>query len=129
MAASGRIRARYIDPDGDRYGIPTLCWGLSPPGLATRRQLTALNLRPGGHDPVAQIMWRGRRSDRVALLYAIATAKPKRVATARQLAALDKANAARRTCPECGQIKDYVIPLRFGRCMDCEYGPAEGTAA
>ncbi|BCJ27932.1 RRQRL motif-containing zinc-binding protein [Actinocatenispora sera] len=129
MADSSRIRARYIDPDGDRYGIPTFCWGLAPPGLATRRQLATLNLRPGGHDPVAQIMWRGHRRDRIALLYAIATAKPKRTATPRQRAALDKANTARRTCPECGHIKDYVIPGRFGRCLDCEYGPAEGTAA
>jgi hypothetical protein len=74
-------------------------------------------------------MWRGHRRDRIALLYAVATAKPKRTATARQRAALDKANTARRTCPECGQIKDYVIPGRFGRCLDCQYGPAEGTAA
>jgi hypothetical protein len=129
MGRSSRIRARYIDPDGDRYGIPTFCWGLAPPGLATHRQLRAMKLRPGGRAPVAQIMWHGVGGDRFALLYAIATAKPKRTATARQMAALDKANAARRTCPECGHIKQYVIPGRFGRCLDCEYGPAEGTAA
>jgi len=129
MGRSTRIRARYMDPDGDRYGIPTYCWGLAPSGLATRRQLRAMSLRPGGHDPVAQIMWHGVGGDRFALLYAVSTAMPKRTATARQLAALDKANTARRTCPDCGQVTDYVIPLRFRRCLDCQYGPAEGVAA
>lgn len=126
---ASRIRARYMDPDGARYGLPTFCWGLAPAGLATRRQLRAMNLRPGGQDPAAQVMWHGVGGDRVAYLYRIDVAKPKRAATAGQLAALGKAMTARRTCPQCRTVCGYCIPLRFGRCLDCEYGPVEGVAA
>ncbi|WUW27014.1 hypothetical protein OG521_39780 (plasmid) [Streptomyces sp. NBC_01463] len=49
--------------DVDPYATPsatieTFDWQASPDGLATRRQLRALGLRPGGRDPVAQLRCR-----------------------------------------------------------------------
>jgi hypothetical protein len=67
-------------------------------------------------------MWHSSRQPSkhdVAYLYRVDLAKPKRVPTAAQLAALGKALAARRTCPECGADAGYVIPAR-GMCNDCE---------
>lgn len=48
------------DPTGAIYGLPSYPWRLAPEGLATRRQLRARGLRPGGQEAVAQVM-RGRR--------------------------------------------------------------------
>lgn len=110
---------RFWDPDGRRFGIPTYPWRMAPDGLATRRQLAALGLRPGGQPVTAQVMWRGRGRIRVAYLYLIALAKPKRQPTPAQLAALGRAMAARRTCPECGTDPGYVLPTRFGVCLPC----------
>lgn len=107
----------FYDPTGERYGIPTYPYRMAPAGLATTRQLRARGLRPGGQHPAAQILW--RRGKRTAYLYRIDAAKPKRTATAAQLAALARALLARRTCPTCGQIKDYYIPRRHGECHDC----------
>jgi len=69
-----------------------------------------------------------RRKDAVAYLYSIAAAKPKRVPTAAQLAAVEKALAARRICPSCGQDVGYCIPLSLGECIDCHYGSQAGAA-
>jgi hypothetical protein len=107
----------FYDPTGERYGIPTYPFKMAPTGLATVRQLRADGLRPGGQDVAAQLMW--RKGKRVAYLYRLDLAKPKRQATAAQLAALDKALTARRTCPDCGQLKPYYIPRRTGTCLDC----------
>lgn len=35
--------------------LPVYQWHLAPTGLATRRQLRAMNLRPGGQDVVAEL--------------------------------------------------------------------------
>lgn len=113
---------RYIefyDPDGTRHGLPTFPYRWAPTDLATVRQLRTAGLRPGGQDIAAQILWRHRKHTRVAYLYPIAGAKPKRTATPAQLAAVHKALTARRTCPTCGQVKDYYIPRRYGECLDC----------
>ena len=107
----------FYDPTGARYGLPTYPYKFAPAGLATTRQLRAQGLRPGGQDVAAQILW--RRGTRKAHLYRIDLALPKRVATAAQRAALDKAMRARRTCPTCGQVKNYCIPRRHGECIDC----------
>lgn len=123
----GRIRAAYWDPEGDRYGIPTYWWQGAPRGLATRRQLRARGLRPGGQPIAAQIMWRGVGGDRVAYLYRFDLAKPKRTATPGQRAALDKALRARRTCPTCGTVRPYYIPRSLGECLTCAY-PMEVAA-
>jgi hypothetical protein len=107
----------FYDPTGARYGLPTYPYKFAPDGLATRRQLRAQGLRPGGQDIAAQILWRNGK--RIAYLYRIDLALPKRTATQAQLAAIDRAMTARRACPTCQQVKPYVIPRRYGECLDC----------
>ncbi|WFE46358.1 RRQRL motif-containing zinc-binding protein [Verrucosispora sp. WMMD1129] len=114
------LRVRFYDPLGTRHGFPTFPYQMAPTGLATRRQLRAAGLRPGGHDPVAQILW--RRGKRIAYLYRLDLAAPKRVATPAQRQAIAKALRARRTCRDCGQVKPYYIPRRYGCCLDCHEG-------
>lgn len=109
----------FWDPTGRRYGVPTYPWRMAPAGLATRRQLAAAGLRPGGQPVTAQVMWRGRGRVRVAYLYPVTLALPKRPATPAQLAALDRALAARHRCPECGTDPGYVLPARYGTCLPC----------
>lgn len=116
------IRVEFYDPDGTRYGLPTYPYHWAPANLLTTRQLRQRGLRPGGQQPAAQILW--RRGLRVAYLYDTALALPKRQATPAQLAALENAMRARRTCPLCGQEKAYCIPLSTGQCNDCTYGGA-----
>jgi hypothetical protein len=113
----------YFDATGARYGLPTYPYRLAPTRLATVRQLTALGLRPGGQDIAAQIIW--RRGKRKGYLYHVDKALPKRTPTPAQRAALDKANQARRTCPTCPTcrvVREYVIPTRWGECIDCHDG-------
>jgi hypothetical protein len=110
----------FYDPTGAKYGIPTYPFKMAPTGYATLRQLRADGLRPGGQSVAAQLMW--RKGKRVAYLFRIDLAVPKRTATAAQLAALDKANRAKRVCPACGQLKTYQIPRRTGACLDCQPG-------
>ena len=98
-------------------GAPTYRWLTAPVGLATRRQLAALGLRPGGTAPVAYLEW--RRGRRWAGLYPIHHAVPKRPATPAQRAALAQAMTARRTCPVCGKDAGYVLPTRYRTCIDC----------
>jgi hypothetical protein len=114
------IYVEFYDPDGRRYGIPTYPYHWAPKGLLTIRQLRALGLRPGGQQPIAQILW--RRGLRVAYLYRTDLALPRRQATPAQLVAIGKALAARRTCPVCGTEKDYCLPRSTGQCNDCTDG-------
>jgi hypothetical protein len=90
---------------------------MAPTGLATRRQLRAAGLRPGGQEIVGQILW--RRGKRVAYLYRLDLAVPKREATEAQRKAIDKALLARRTCSTCDRVREYYIPRRYGECLDC----------
>ncbi|MFF1337916.1 RRQRL motif-containing zinc-binding protein [Streptomyces sp. NPDC058290] len=111
-----------IDPTGARYGIPTFPWRLAPDGLATRRQLRALGLRPGGQDVAGQVLRpRYRRGPLAAFLYRIDKALPVRPMTPAKRAALAKANTARRTCPQCRADAGYVIPASLGMCVPCAY--------
>lgn len=131
MTAQGSYRARFSDPDGAHYGLPTYNRRDAPAGLATRRQLRAAGLAPGGHEPVAQVMWRQWRRDAVAYLYALDAAVPKRVPTPAQLDAVGKALAARRRCRTCGQDAGYCLPKtgeHAGRCVRCQTG-LTGVAA
>lgn len=89
-------------------------------GLATRRQLRALNLSPGGHEPVARLRCRG--GQRWAWLYRIDLAKPKRTPTLAQELALDRAMAARQTCPECRRRYFHCLPVSLGTCLECHDG-------
>jgi hypothetical protein len=118
LVALGR-HIEFYDPAGTRYGLPTYPYRWAPTNLATLRQLRAANLRPGGQPIAAQILWRHKGHQRVAYLYQIDLAKTKRTATNKQLAAIDKALAARRTCRTCRQLKPYYIPRRYGECLDC----------
>jgi hypothetical protein len=76
-----------------RDGLPTFRWRNAPPGLATRRQLRAAGLAPGGCDIVAQVTCRAGK--RWAGLYLIERARESPGATLPKLVALRKANRAR----------------------------------
>ncbi|MGC2997147.1 RRQRL motif-containing zinc-binding protein [Streptomyces sp. G35A] len=75
-------------------------------GLATRRQLRAMGLSPGGHEPVGRLVL---RSGRWAWLYRVDLAVPKRTPTLAQERALDRAMAARSTCPKCRRRYHYCL--------------------
>ncbi|MEU7283368.1 RRQRL motif-containing zinc-binding protein [Streptomyces sp. NPDC045431] len=103
-------------------GIPVYRWRLAPDGLATFRQLRAQGLRPGGQEVAAQLERpRRRRGPLVAYLYRVDLAKPVRPMTPAKQAALERANAARRVCPECGRDVGYRIPPKLGMCTPCAY--------
>lgn len=70
-------------------------WRCAPAHLRTRRQLAAAGLRPGGQDIAGILPYRRYGHTHRAYLFDIALAKPKRAATAAQLAALTKARRER----------------------------------
>lgn len=117
-----RIRKAYHDPEAERHCMPTFWWKGAPAGYATRRQLRARGLCPGRQPIAAQVLWRGVGGERAAYLYRVDLASPKRTATPAQLAAVDKALAARRTCRTCGCERWYYIPRSLGECLDCADG-------
>lgn len=122
---------KCFDPTGALHGIPTFPWRLAPDGYATRRQLRARGLRPGGQPVAAQVMRSSRRRKAgvfVAFLYRVDRAKPVRPMTPGRWAALAKAMTARRTCPACQLDAGYVIPASLGTCVPCAY-PEEQRAA
>ncbi|EFL26687.1 conserved hypothetical protein [Streptomyces himastatinicus ATCC 53653] len=109
--------------------LPVYPWRLAPDGLATRRQLRAMDLRPGGQDVVAELQRpRRKRGPLVAYLYRVDHAKPVRPMTPARWTALAKANTARRTCPACRRDAGYVIPPSLGMCTACAF-PEEQRAA
>ncbi|MFF2065847.1 RRQRL motif-containing zinc-binding protein [Streptomyces sp. NPDC058200] len=119
---------RFWDPDGSRYGIPTFPFRMAPDGLATRRQLRTSGLRPGGQPVAGQLLWFSNRYRhpgsppiRAAYLYRVDLAKPVRPMTPAKWAALARANAARRVCPECLIDAGYRIPTSLGMCVTCAY--------
>jgi hypothetical protein len=86
------VYPEFCDPDGTTYGLPTYPFHAAPRGMATLRQLRERGLRPGGQPVQAQIVWKhrgpqrdrggqGRTTRRVACLFSVADAKPKRTAT------------------------------------------------
>ncbi|MFF3312972.1 RRQRL motif-containing zinc-binding protein [Streptomyces sp. NPDC002952] len=112
--------------------------GSCPDHLLTRRQVRDRQLSPG-HEPVGILRctrcryrpkWaclpghRGR-----GYLYDVRLTRPKRVPTLAQEWALDRAMAARQTCPRpgCGRRYIYVLPWRtLGCCLECHDGtPAD----
>ncbi|MFF3345681.1 RRQRL motif-containing zinc-binding protein [Streptomyces sp. NPDC002779] len=125
------VYGRCFDPTGARHGIPTYPWKLAPDGLATRRQLRAQGLRPGGQAVQAQAMRINRRTGtpRVAYLYRIDLAKPVRPMTSRKWGALALAMHARCTCPVCGMTYSYCLPTSLGMCVLCAYPDTPATAA
>ncbi|WP_406489645.1 hypothetical protein OH736_45320 (plasmid) [Streptomyces sp. NBC_01650] len=119
--------------------LPEYDRGAVPAGLVTRRDLRARNLSPGrNRGPVAILRcklcatrpdWSCRHPTRGFLLRTDLAA-PKRVSTLAQEWALDRAMAARTTCPRCQRRYDYCLPLRTqGVCDPCDkgYEPTPGT--
>ncbi|MFJ6355191.1 RRQRL motif-containing zinc-binding protein [Streptomyces sp. NPDC092046] len=121
-----------LDPHDTGDGaLPVFRWRQAGPGLATRRQLREMGLRPGGQEPVARIECRGGR--RFAWLYRIDLARAKFPMTLAKEAALDAAMAARQTCGTCRRRYFHCIPLKtLGSCLECYDGtpadPASYTA-
>jgi hypothetical protein len=116
---------------GRHLGLPLFSWNLAPRSvLATRRQLAAMGLRPGGQEPVAYLYFRCRKACRMvfAELFLITSAKPKRTATPAQHTAIAKANLARRICGECGRDAGYIVPREHGLCHACWLRTEEGRA-
>lgn len=122
------MSASDLDPAGEDDEFPEYDWGTAPDDLCTRRQLRDADLSPG-HEPVARL--RCRRCSvhplvectHRAWLYSIDLAVEKRVPTLKQEEALDKAMAARQTCPECGRRFFFCLPLkRLGSCLECYDG-------
>ena len=119
-------------------GLPVFAgWGRPggvPAGFATRRQLRAADLAPGGHGPAAILMFGHRQPFRrieLCHLYRVDLAVPKRTATPAQRAAIDRALLARRTCPTCpeGQrVKPYYLPRSEKRCWDCLFPTAPAAS-
>ncbi|MFE3825241.1 RRQRL motif-containing zinc-binding protein [Streptomyces sp. NPDC059092] len=100
--------------------LPVYRWRLAPDGYATRRQLRALGLRPGGQNVAAELQRpRRRRGPLVAYLYRVDRALPVRPMTPARRAALAKAMTARRTCPNCRTDAGYCIPRSLGMCVPC----------
>lgn len=123
--------SRFYDPTGARYGIPAYPYRCAPDGYATRMQLRARGLRPGGQPVAAQLMWRSRKARggvRVAFLYRVDLAKPVRPMTPGRRTALAAAMRARRTCPSCGRDAGHVIPTSLGACVPCAF-PEEQRVA
>ncbi|MFD9794747.1 RRQRL motif-containing zinc-binding protein [Streptomyces sp. NPDC059070] len=97
-----------------------------PEGLVTRRQLRERGLCPGGHGPVAVLRCKycAYRPDQScnhptrAWLYDVKNARPKRTPTMAQEWALDRAMAARSTCPQCLRRYYFCLPLRTQGCCD-----------
>ena len=116
---------KCYDPSGARYGVPTFPWKYAPSDeqYATRRQLRARGLRPGGQPIAAQVMRINRRSGtvRVAYLYRIDLALPVRPMTSRKWGALALAMLARQTCPICKVTYSYCLPRSLGCCVLCAY--------
>ncbi|MFJ8374078.1 RRQRL motif-containing zinc-binding protein [Streptomyces sp. NPDC094461] len=110
--------------------VPVYRWRLAPDGYATRHQLRAMGLRPGGQDVAAQLERprprprpRRRRGPLIAYLYRIDRARPVRPMTPARRAALAAAMAARRMCPVCRQDRGYCIPRSLGMCVACHDSP------
>ncbi|MGW5677553.1 RRQRL motif-containing zinc-binding protein [Streptomyces sp. NPDC003860] len=123
-------RGDCFDPTGARHGIPTYPWHCAPEGYATRRQLRAAGLRPGGQ-PVAAQTLRPRRHGRgplVAYLYRVDLALPVRPMTSRRWGALALAMLARRTCPRCRIDVGYCIPPTLGACAPCADADTQAAA-
>jgi hypothetical protein len=108
--------------DGRRWpgrisnGLPEFGFGLAPSGLSTRRQLRKNGLCRGGQEPFARLVWSNEQQ--FAWLYRDDQAKPKRKASGKQLAALQKALDARKVCAECGPVEHYVRTTDR-LCGDC----------
>ncbi|MFB7722299.1 hypothetical protein [Nocardia sp. NPDC056100] len=82
------MSARFLDPEGTRYGIPTFPWRMAPKHLRTERQLAEQRQRPGA-EAQAQVLGTSRRFGQLqAYLYDEANAVPKQERSEAQLESL-----------------------------------------
>ncbi|WP_281403934.1 RRQRL motif-containing zinc-binding protein [Streptomyces paradoxus] len=115
--------------------LPEYDRNAAPEGLVTRRQLRALNLSPGGHGPVAVLRCTAcsYRPDQACIhptrawLYSVELARPKRTPTLAQEEALDRAMAARSTCPQCR--RRYYSCLQAAAARSRSAGPRTARPA
>lgn len=128
-------RAGHLDPTGARHGIPTYPRRMAPAHLATRNQIREMGFRPVA-GPVAQLMWPGapgrRRpgeSARTAALFDLAATVQRTPASLARHEQLADARARQRICPDCHRDVGYVIPARYGACLDCHDTPTRRTHA
>ena len=107
----------FYDPTGERYGLPTYPFKFAPDGL-----------RPAGNSARATCVPAAKTSPRkssgvAASVSPTCTAstsrKPEAHRHPRATGGHRQALTARRTCPDCGQVKPYYIPRRTGACLDC----------
>jgi hypothetical protein len=103
-------------PGRVRDGLPEFKFGQAPAGLSTRRQLRERGLSRGGQEPFARLTW--KRDQRFAWLYVDDKAKAKRTPTDKQLAAVNKALAARKVCADCGPV-EHCVRTTDQLCGDC----------
>jgi hypothetical protein len=103
-------------PGRVRNGLPEFRFGQAPSGLSTRRQLRERGLSRGGQEPFARLTW--KRDRRFAWLYVDDKAKAKRTPSDKQLAAVNKALAARKVCAECGPV-EHCVRTTDQLCGDC----------
>ncbi|WP_329564376.1 ferrous iron transport protein A (plasmid) [Streptomyces uncialis] len=123
---AGQDDADRCVPDVPETTIPVFKRLCAPLGYATKRQLRAMGLRPGGQDPVAEVETRGPKN---GLLYEIAKARPVRPMTLAKEFALDRAMAARQTCGTCRRRYFFVLPTSLKSCLECHDGtPADPSS-
>lgn len=107
---------------GFRDGLPMFGWGEAPSTLLTRSQLREAGLRPNGQEPVALLVFRHvkpYRRETTAELFSVELAAPRRVPTAAQLAAIERALEARRVCVDCARIGTDYVPTSTRQCLEC----------
>jgi hypothetical protein len=112
-------------PGRVRDGLPEFRFGQAPSGLSTRRQLRERGLSRGGQEPFARLTW--KRDRRFAWLYVDERARSKRTPSDKQLAAVNKALAARKVCAECGPV-DHFVRTTDRLCGDCHAAGVTPTA-
>ncbi|WP_435239965.1 RRQRL motif-containing zinc-binding protein [Streptomyces sp. YPW6] len=139
MPRTRKQRREVIRVPRGATALPEFDRGAVPEGLVTRRALREMGLSPGDNEgPVAILRcrlcatrpnWSCRHPTRGFLLR-VDLARPKRTPTLAQELALDRAIAARSTCPKCARRYVYCLPLRtVGSCDPCAQGyePSPGT--
>jgi hypothetical protein len=122
-----RYREKYMDPDGQRFGLPTYPWRCAPEGMVTRRQLRARGLRPAGQSPCGQVLWphgrdrrTGERRVGVAYLYRVDLARPVQPMTAGRWRTHTAMMLVRRTCRSCGGVFNFDLSRKYDRtCWPC----------
>jgi DNA polymerase III epsilon subunit-like protein len=107
-----------VGTDTETDSLPVYKAREVPDHLRTMTQLKTQRLKPAeGQQPVAFLrMYRSGHGWGEFPLYDPAGAAPMRPLSAKQQAAV----TARRTCPKCGEVRDYVVYQACGECQQQE---------